>query len=236
MSTLLLRLAGPLQSWGLDSKFDRRNTRREPTKSAVIGLLAAALGRRRDESLSDLSEHLRFGVRVDNEGDLLRDYHTAKSEKSAYVTQRYYLCDAVFLVGLQGEDPLLLELTHALSHPAFPLFLGRRSCPPEGKLVLGIVEGASLEEALSAAPRLLTSANMRKNTQGIKLRLILTAQGDNREGYFQRDEPLSFDQKRREYGFRRITETWIALPGDNEYDTQSNLSFTQHDAYSQLEG
>lgn len=236
MSTLLLRLAGPLQSWGLDSKFDRRNTQREPTKSAVIGLLAAALGRRRDESLSDLSERLRFGVRVDHEGDLLRDYHTAKSETSAYVTQRYYLCDALFLVGLQGEDPLLLELSQALSHPVFPLFLGRRSCPPEGKLVLGIVEGASLEEALSAAPRLLTSAQKIKKSQDIKLRLILTAQDGNKEGFFQRDEPLSFDQKRREYGFRRITETWIALPEDNEYDAQSNPSFTQHDAYSQLEG
>ena len=55
MSTLLLRLAAPLQAWGINSKFDIRKTEREPSKSGVVGLLAAALGRRRDESLDDLA-------------------------------------------------------------------------------------------------------------------------------------------------------------------------------------
>lgn len=50
MATLLLRLAAPLQSWGADSKFETRKTNREPTKSGVIGLLAAALGLRRDDA------------------------------------------------------------------------------------------------------------------------------------------------------------------------------------------
>ena len=72
MSTLLLRLAGPLQAWGYDSKFETRRTGREPSKSGVIGLLAAALGRKRDESIEDLRE-LRFGFRVDREGQLLHD-------------------------------------------------------------------------------------------------------------------------------------------------------------------
>jgi CRISPR system Cascade subunit CasD len=54
MSTLLLRLAAPIQAWGVD-KFERRGTERIPTKSGVIGLLAAALGRRRNESIEDLS-------------------------------------------------------------------------------------------------------------------------------------------------------------------------------------
>jgi len=67
MSTLLLRLAGPLQSWGVDAKFDRRGTERAPTKSGVIGLVAAALGRLRNESVEDI-QALRFGVRVDREG------------------------------------------------------------------------------------------------------------------------------------------------------------------------
>ena len=61
MSTLLLRLAAPLQAWGINSKFDIRKTEREPSKSGVIGLLAAALGRRRDESLDDLTA-LTFGI------------------------------------------------------------------------------------------------------------------------------------------------------------------------------
>lgn len=50
MATLLLRLAAPLQSWGSDSKFETRKTDREPTKSGVVGLLAAALGLRRDDT------------------------------------------------------------------------------------------------------------------------------------------------------------------------------------------
>ncbi len=69
MSTLLLRLAAPLQSWGIDSKFDIRRTGREPSKSGVIGLICAALGIKRDddEMVSQLAT-LLFGVRVDKEG------------------------------------------------------------------------------------------------------------------------------------------------------------------------
>ena len=115
MSTLLLRLAAPMQAWGSDSRFEVRRTGREPTKSGVIGLLAAALGRSRADSIDDLCQ-LRFGVRVDQEGQLLRDFHTAhQGTKTAYVTQRYYLCDAVFLVGLESEDEeWLQELDRAL--------------------------------------------------------------------------------------------------------------------------
>ena len=106
MATLLLRLAAPLQAWGADSKFETRKTGREPTKSGVIGLLAATLGLRRDESeaLTRLTG-LRFGVRVAREGQLLVDYHTAKTqdEKTSYVTYRHYLQDAVFLAGLEMD-------------------------------------------------------------------------------------------------------------------------------------
>lgn len=71
MGTLLLKLAGPLQAWGVESKFDERRTLNFPTKSGVIGMVAAALGRSREESVEDLSK-LKFGVRVDREGELLR--------------------------------------------------------------------------------------------------------------------------------------------------------------------
>ena len=83
MSTLLLRLAGPLQSWGTDSKFDVRRTGREPSKSGVIGMVAAALGiqREEDERIRELAG-LRFGVRADREGKLLRDYQTVKAKQN----------------------------------------------------------------------------------------------------------------------------------------------------------
>lgn len=146
MATLLLRLAAPLQSWGADSKFETRKTNREPTKSGVIGLLAAALGLRRDDAagLARLNG-LHFAVRADREGSLLVDFHTANREedrkkgKAPYVTYRHYLQDAVFLVGLESEDTALLqELETALKHPVYPLYLGRRSCPPTLPLCLDI--------------------------------------------------------------------------------------------------
>ncbi|MFE9796004.1 type I-E CRISPR-associated protein Cas5/CasD [Streptomyces goshikiensis] len=76
---LLIRLAGPLQSWGLVSRFTRRDTHSRPTKSAVIGLCAAALGldRTADLAAEDLPlAELRFGVRADRPGVPVRDYHT----------------------------------------------------------------------------------------------------------------------------------------------------------------
>ena len=150
MATLLLRLAAPLQSWGVESKFETRKTNREPTKSGVVGLLAAALGigREEPEKLSPLNQ-LRFGVRVDQEGEFLVDYHAARKEEKnrrgekqkviPYITYRHYLSDAIFLVGLESqEEAVLQDLVQALHHPVFPLFLGRRSCPPTMPLCLGI--------------------------------------------------------------------------------------------------
>lgn len=127
MSTLLLRLAGPVQSWGIDSKFEVRRTENAPSKSGVTGLLAAALGIQRNEDISSLNQ-LRTGSQ-DGSGrkTFKMDFHTAHSEKNSYITTRYYLSDAIFLVGLECEDKgFLQKLEYALKHPAFPLFLGRR--------------------------------------------------------------------------------------------------------------
>ena len=124
MSTLLLRLAGPMQSWGTDSKFDVRRTQREPSKSGVIGLIAAALGiPRQDQEILHTLASLRFGIRVDREGTMIRDYHTAHPGKgSPYVTHRYYLSDAIFVAGLESKDEELLnKIGKALQAPVFPL-------------------------------------------------------------------------------------------------------------------
>ena len=202
MSTLLLRFAAPMQSWGLDAKFERRGTERVPTKSGVIGLVAAALGRRRNESIVDLQK-LRFGVRVDREGVLVRDYHTAKSTVTSYVTQRYYLADAVFLVGLEGEEEVLAEVEHALRFPVFPLFLGRRSCPPEGQVLLGIRYGKTLLEALRDEPWLVNNWLRKKETPEVSLRIVIDAP-DGEYAYIQRDLPVSYNQVHRKFGFRRV--------------------------------
>ena len=202
MSTLLLRFAGPMQAWGADSRFDVCRTNREPTRSGVIGLLAAALGWRRDAPLDDL-EALQFGVRVDREGVLLRDFHMVRSAKTAYVTTRYYLCDAVFLTGVFSEDEALMQrLAEAVSHPAFPLFLGRRACPPEGRVFLGLREEA-LEEALMHEPSLLSQQTMDPNKM---TRMVLE---DPAGPARLRDVPVSFSPFRREYRYRAAKEQWI---------------------------
>jgi len=249
MSTLLLRLAAPLQAWGVDSKFERRATARVPTKSGVVGLIAAALGRRRDENIGDL-QGLRFGVRVDREGMLLRDYHTAHEDKFwstfdgkyAHVTVRYYLADAVFLAGLEGADAFLLEIERALSYPVFPLFLGRRSCPPEGRLSLGIRTSKTLLEALQDEPWLLSEwLRVKKNYQ-VHLRIVAEAGADvetdvePRGSYFQRDLPLSFDQTHRKFGFRHVFE----FESQSVYNPLSRRPMSEnstgHDPMPELEG
>ncbi len=91
MSVLMLRLAGPMQSWGTQSRFIVRDTGLEPSKSGVVGLLCAALGWQRDResfpidgddmTVEQLARSLRMGVRVDRPGTVARDYHTAGGER-----------------------------------------------------------------------------------------------------------------------------------------------------------
>ncbi len=138
MYTLLLRLSSPLQSWGYMSFYDNRATEDMPTKSGVIGLLSAALGRGREESLEDLQK-LQFGVRVDLEGTKIDDFQIADmgAGLNANLSHREYLSDAIFLVGLSSEDKeFLKKLMYALNNPVFTLFLGRKSCPPTLPLAL----------------------------------------------------------------------------------------------------
>jgi len=134
--TLLLRLEGPMQSWGYRSRFDYRDTALEPTRSGVIGLICAAMGIARGENISRFDE-IRMGVRVDKEGKNERDYQTALevikadgSGSGTVVSFRDYLADASFTVGLQSRKPeLLAEIASALLSPVWMLFLGRKAFP-----------------------------------------------------------------------------------------------------------
>lgn len=161
MPTLLLRLAGPLQSWGTRSRFDERDTDLEPSKSGVLGLVCAALGRDRAEPVDDLAA-LAFGVRVDRPGILRQDFQTAQDVIAAdqskvhktTVSRRYYLSDAVFLAGLEGQDADLLGRIHAaLRNPHWPLALGRKGyVPSPGVYLPDGLRDATLREALRAYP------------------------------------------------------------------------------------
>lgn len=157
---LLLRLTGPMQSWGLHSHFNERDTAAFPTRSGVLGMLASALGRHRDQPIDDLTA-LRLTVRTDRPGVLLRDLHTvggglpgkatvttAEGKKrpgdtGTLLTHRSYLADAAFTVALTvpratTDDHAFLErCAQALRSPRWSLHLGRRSCPPEGPVLVG---------------------------------------------------------------------------------------------------
>ncbi|MEX8518937.1 MAG: type I-E CRISPR-associated protein Cas5/CasD [Leptothrix sp. (in: b-proteobacteria)] len=196
MPTLLLRLAGPMQAWGTTSRFDERDSQLEPSKSGVLGLLCAALGRDRAEPVDDLAA-LQMGVRVDREGLLMRDYQTATGVLIAatakpdlgrtVVSPRYYLSDAVFLVGLAGADDVLLgQLAQALRQPHWPLALGRKSFVPGLPIWLpdGLQTGA-LAEVLAAYPRI---APARAEHRGQPVRWLLEHPS---AGALRHDQPVA---------------------------------------------
>ncbi len=202
MSVLLLRLAGPMQSWGTRSRFTHRDTEREPSKSAVIGLLCAALGRPRSAPIDDLAG-LRMGVRVDCEGRVERDYQTAQDVLKAsgnrakagecVTSERFYLADAVFLVGLEGPRQLLETVRHAMDAPAWPLYLGRKAFVPTPPIQLGIAD-EGLEAVLGAYP--YTGVGPAPTASR---RLIIE---DPQDGEPRLDQPLSFADRR--FGVRCV--------------------------------
>lgn len=219
MATLLLRLQGPMQSWGTTSRFDERDTQLEPSKSGVLGLVCAALGRDRHEPVEDLAA-LRMGVRVDHEGVPMRDYQTAtgvliatgKSDlRRTVVSPRYYLCDAAFLVGLEGVDEDLLARIHAaLRTPHWPLALGRKSFAPG--MPVWLPDGLSslpLEEALAQYPRLYS---MRRADSQSPLRCLLE---DDQEGAIRLDQPVAPFAERR-FGPRFVKSGVLHVPDQTD--------------------
>lgn len=206
MSTLLLRLAAPLQSWGTQSPFRSRDTDREPSKSGVIGLICAALGRPRSSPLDDLAA-LRMGVRVERPGTTLLDFHTAgggyPGKGNTTVTRRYYLADADFVVGLEGDHALLKQLEAALDAPVWTLYLGRKACvPAEPVRVPNGLREEGLEECLRALSPM--------RDPFVKQRRLVVEVGPEQATEIRFDTPLSFAE--RVFGPRYIRTEWVEVP------------------------
>lgn len=229
MHTLLLRLAGPMQSWGTQSRFTTRDTGQEPSKSGVIGLLCAALGRTRHELVDDLAQ-LEFGVRVERAGIVKRDFHTVmdvarssgRIRKNPVVTERYYLADADFLVGLGGENlDVLRALEHALRDPVWPIFLGRKSFIPSLPIALpwrngapgGVRAGKDLLSSLVEEPqRDLTGAASGMAPAGTRL-VLERDDPDRAERRFDQPAPgVPFSERRF---LPRYVETMFLPIGTN---------------------
>ncbi|AVK64116.1 type I-E CRISPR-associated protein Cas5/CasD [Lactobacillus sp. CBA3606] len=213
MKTLTIKLTAPLQSYGNEASFSRRTTTHYPTKSAVIGMVAAALGYRRSDQRILALNDLSFAVRIDQVAKILTDYQTVEWKKDTRkITYRDYLQDAVFMVALGSQqDQLIDEIQDALRHPHFQLFLGRRSNAPAGVLQLQVFTEttplAVLEQiAWQAAPWYQKKNQVRTLDIVADANLVPTAQGA-----MIKDQVESFDQRNRRYGFRAIAKTSVSL-------------------------
>ena len=174
MKYLLFRLYGPMASWGEIAVGESRHSAVYPGKSALLGLMAAALGIRRDEEQRQaaLATGYRFAVKVISTGHPLRDYHTAQAPDSVgkfvyrtrrdelvigkerlgtILSSREYRCDAFSLVAVVADDnaPYALEeIQEALMKPRFHLYLGRKSCPVAAPLNPQVTDATGFGEAL----------------------------------------------------------------------------------------
>lgn len=218
--SLMVLLKGPLQAWGDESRYRVRATAATPTKSGVVGLIAAAQGRSRDESVEDLA-HLTMATRVDQQGSLLRDYQTAqpwleKPSAPAMLSTRYFLSDAAFVVALESEDRVVLEeYEQALQNPVYPLYMGRRSCPVHPGLVIGIVDRGA-ESAVREHPTWYATETYKKECpQTAGLAVYRDALPGEVGAVARQDVPVSFAPQRRSYDWRyevRVDDVEISNP------------------------
>ncbi|KXO14505.1 CRISPR system CASCADE complex protein CasD [Clostridiales bacterium KA00134] len=198
-----------MQAWGTSSKFETRATDYYPSKSAVIGIIAASLGYKRDddEKVQKLN-NLDFAVRIDQEGILQKDYHIASKYKENgdfernYVTNRYYMGDAVFVVAISSQDEKWIdEIIKAIESPYFQPFMGRRSCP----LPLDFIIGSTEKGAIEALEQLEWQAAdwYKKKNQNYRADIYAdkSLQKD-RPFIIRNDRVISFSQKERKFGPR----------------------------------
>lgn len=208
MTVLLLKLKGPQQSWGVTSRFQTREAGTAPSKSGVIGLVAAAQGRERDAELADLVG-LEFGVRVDQPGELLNDFHTARKfgENTSMLSHRHYRQDAAYTAALGGDRQLLEGIAEAIQSPRFPLYLGRRSAPAPVDLLIGITDHDDVESALrdlEAAPWLAAAWHRKQVGRTVYVPLARDAR-EGEDAETAQDVPVSFDPRHRTYARRAVT-------------------------------
>lgn len=174
---LVFQLYGAMAAWGDIAVGEHRPSFGHPSKSAIIGLLAAALGIRRDEEAKQqlLANSYGIAVCVQVAGEILRDYHTIQvpGGKRSYasrrdelgfdplnlntiLSQRDYRMDAVYQIAIWAKQPdvpfTLSALKRALEQPVFTLYLGRKSCPPSLPLQPILVSDASLQQAFEQYP------------------------------------------------------------------------------------
>jgi CRISPR system Cascade subunit CasD len=217
-SFLALRLEGPLQSWGYDSQYNRRNTGLMPTKSAITGICCAALGLSRgstgeQEFLASFGKTRMTAIAIPRNGmknklpvRRLQDYHTVQNTRRAsgainndcVLTHRQYLTDAFFGVLLEGESLLLKQVADALEDPVWGLWLGRKTCIPTAPVLAGLRSDWTEALRLLIGERPLESFTRQEDVDSF---------ADGRDSL--PDMPVSFATEKRLFSPRRV-KTWQA--------------------------
>ena len=163
---LVLRLEGPLQSWGENAKWDFRDSSTMPTKSGIVGLLGCAMGEERgSQVLVELAKSITVAVRADRPGVKFVDFQTVKTDRlmtasgtprnknaSTIVSPRGYLQDACFTVFIDTTPEWQQRIISALENPRWCMYLGRKNCVPSRPILADCMEAADLMEALKEYP------------------------------------------------------------------------------------
>ena len=136
-------------------------------------------------------------------------------EEALPLSWRHYLSDAAFLAVLEGDDELVGKVDAAVRRPQFPLFLGRRSCPPAGPVALGVAD-TSLDDTLASWPWLAGPHEQRRHRNAaVQLSVARDARPGEEPGELLRDIPVSFNQNRRLYEWRPVVRYHVEVPNPN---------------------
>lgn len=181
MTTFLtFTLAAPLASFGGVAVGERRASADHPMKSAILGLVAGALGieRTEDEAHLALAEDWLYGARIEDLPSraprrLMTDFHTAQppgrghkmrsatrreelegDKANAILTYREYRTDCSYTIALWPSTTAPRHgaeaIAAALRHPIFMPYAGRKSCPLMLPMAPHILEAETLEDAFAA--------------------------------------------------------------------------------------
>lgn len=231
MKTLIIKLAAPLQSYGNEATFNRRTSYRYPSKSAVLGMIAAALGYRRNNTkkITALNQ-LQMAVRIDQPGETLTDFqiieYDRKKQKRS-LSYRDYLQDAVFVVAINGEDSQIAKIDNALYHPKFQIFLGRRANVPAGPLVTKLFDGQDPITVLKNYEwQAATWFQHRLKKANYSTEIIADSKlVSSNIKMMTRDEIGSFNQNHRWHSYRSIASIPVTL---------TNKNYEEHDIMAEL--
>ena len=232
MKTLIIKLTAPLQSYGNQATFNRRTSNYYPTKSAIIGMIAAALGlRREDKKIKELN-NLKVAVRIDQPGQTLTDFQIVEYDQKKHkrsLSYRDYLQDAVFVVAVESDDEQIDQIYHALSHPRFQLYLGRRSNAPAGPLMMKLFNDQDPVSVLRHCDWQASDwYQERLHKEQFSAEIIADASltSDQRTELIK-DQVGSFSQKHRWHSYRAVTTCHVSLKN-------KCYKGTEHDIMAQL--